>query len=202
VAIGVLLAEDMELLRGALGRLLRLEDDITVVAELGRGDEIVPVAMETKPDVALIDIDLPGLDGISAAAELHRSLPQCRNLIVTSLGRPGNVRRALVAHASGFLLKDTPPDQLVTAIRKIAAGERVLDAELAVTALEGRTNPLTRREAEVLSLAAEGAPAQEIAGRLHLELSTVRNYLSSVVAKSGARNRVDAIRIALSEGWI
>ncbi|MFF4601718.1 DNA-binding response regulator [Streptomyces sp. NPDC001339] len=200
--IRVLLAEDMELLRGALVRLLRWEEDITVVAELGRGDEIVPVALETKPDVALIDIDLPGLDGIAAAAELHRSLPECRSLIVTSLGRPGNLRRAMKAHASGFLLKDTPPDQLVTAIRKIVAGERVLDVELAVTALEGRTNPLTRREAEVLNLAAEGAPAQEIAERLHLGISTVRNYLSSVVAKSGARNRVDAIRIALGEGWI
>ncbi|MEV0373622.1 response regulator transcription factor [Streptomyces sp. NPDC050636] len=198
----VLLAEDMQLLRGSLASLLRQEADVEVVAELERGDEIVPTALRTEPDLALIDIGLPGMDGLTAAAQLHERLPSCRCLIVTSLGQPGNIRRALEAHATGFLLKDTPPDQLILAIRKVARGERVIDSELAASALESAPNPFTPREAEVLRQAAEGARPQEIAKRLHLELSTVRNHLSRVVTKSGARNRVDAIRIALHEGWI
>ncbi|QHC21373.1 response regulator transcription factor [Streptomyces sp. GS7] len=198
----VLLAEDMQLLRGALANLLRQEPDIEVVAELERGDEIVPTALHTEPDLALIDIGLPGMDGLTAAAQLHERLPACRCLIVTSLSQPGNIRRALEAHVTGFLLKDTPPDQLIVAMRKVANGERVIDSELAAAALESAPNPLTPREAEVLRHAAEGARPQEIAKRLHLELSTVRNHLSRVVTKSGARNRVDAIRIALHAGWI
>ncbi|MFD8326203.1 response regulator transcription factor [Streptomyces lydicus] len=198
----VLLAEDMQLLRGSLVSLLHQEADIEVVAEVARGDDILPSALRTEPDLALIDIGLPGMDGLSAAAQLHQQLPSCRCLIVTSLGWPGNIRRALEAHASGFLLKDTPPDQLVLAMRKVIAGERVIDSELAVSALESAPSPFTPREAEVLRCAAEGAPPQEIAEQLHLELSTVRNYLSKVVTKSGARNRVDTIRIALQEGWI
>ncbi|MFE0374704.1 DNA-binding response regulator [Streptomyces inhibens] len=198
----VLLAEDMQLLRGSLVSLLRQEADFEVVAEVARGDDILPMALRTEPDIALIDIGLPGLDGLTAAAQVYQHLPSCRCLIVTSLGRPGNIRRALEAHASGFLLKDTPPDQLVLAMRKVMAGERVIDSELAVSALESTPSPFTPREAEVLRWAAEGAPPQEIAEQLHLELSTVRNYLSKVVIKSGARNRVDTIRIALHEGWI
>ncbi|MFE2938364.1 response regulator [Streptomyces sp. NPDC059255] len=200
--IRVLVAEDMHLLREALVSVLRLEDGIEVVAELDRGDEIVETALDTAPDVALIDIDLPGMDGITAAAQLRRVLPRCRILVVTGLARPGNIRRAMEVEAAGFLLKDAPLDQLVTAIRRISEGERVIDVELAAAALKGGASPFTRREAEILRLAAQGSPAQEIAERLRLELSTVRNYLSAVVAKSGARNRVDAIRISVREGWI
>ncbi|CBG71096.1 putative two-component system response regulator [Streptomyces scabiei 87.22] len=200
--IRVLVAEDMHLLREALVGVLRLEGDIDVVAELDRGDQIIESALETVPDVALVDIDLPGTDGITAAARLRELLPRCRVLVVTGLASPGNIRRAMEAGTAGFLLKDTPLDQLVTAIRRVATGERVIDVELATVALKGSASPFTRREAEILRFAAEGAPAQEIAGRLRLELSTVRNYLSTVVAKSGARNRVDAIRIAMAEGWI
>ncbi|MFF3739696.1 DNA-binding response regulator [Streptomyces sp. NPDC002566] len=200
--IRVLVAEDMHLLRGALVGILRLEDDLDVVAEVDRGDEALRLAEETEPEVALIDIDLPVMDGITVASKLRSRAPGCRSLIVTGFARPANIRRAMEAEAAGFLLKDTPPCQLVSAIRRVAAGERVIDVELAASALKGAASPLTKREAEVLRLAAEGAPAQEVATRLCLELSTVRNYLSAVVAKSGARNRVDAIRIAVQEGWI
>ncbi|URM89880.1 response regulator transcription factor [Streptomyces sp. MRC013] len=200
--IRVLVAEDMHLLREALVSALRLEEDIEVVGELERGDQIIDRAGETVPDVALIDIDLPGLDGISAATRLKETLPCCRILIVTGLARPGNIRRAVEAGVAGFLLKDTPLDQLVFAIQRVARGERVIDVELAAVAMKTSASPFTRREAEVLRLAAEGAPAREIADRLCLELSTVRNYLSTVVTKSGARNRVDAIRISMAEGWI
>ncbi|MER5781791.1 response regulator transcription factor [Streptomyces mobaraensis] len=200
--IRILLAEDMHMVRGALVALLDLEPDIDVVCQLERGDEIVEAALRHRPDVAVIDIDLPGTDGLTAAAELRERLPECRTLILTNLGRPGTLRRALAAHVSGYLLKDAPPDELATAIRRVAAGQRAIDPELALAAWGGAESPLTARETEVLRLAAEGAEAGEIAARLHLSAGTVRNYLTTVVTKLNARNRVDAIRIARDSGWL
>ncbi|MDQ8705965.1 response regulator transcription factor [Streptomyces sp. LHD-70] len=200
--VRVLLAEDMLMLRKALVSLMELEPDIEIVAEVDSGDEVVPRALEVRPDVAVLDIDLPGQDGIAAAAELHERLPQCRTLMLTSLGRPGTMRRALAAHASGFLLKDTEPDRLAVAIRDVAAGRRAIDPQLAVATLEAGSNPLTTREGEVLCLAAEGDDITQIAGRLFLSAGTVRNYLTSAVSKLGARNRMDAVRIARESGWL
>ncbi|MDH6580715.1 two-component system response regulator DesR [Kitasatospora sp. MAP5-34] len=202
VVVRVLLAEDMHMVRGALVALLGLEGDIEVVAELANGDEIVPVALECVPDVAVIDIDLPGVDGLTAAAELHVVLPGCRTLILTSLGRPGTFRRALACGVRGFLLKDAPPRELAQAIRRVAQGERVVDPELMVAAWESGDNPLTDRETEVLRQAADGAEVGEIAGRLFLSVGTVRNYLTSAVVKLNARNRLDAVRIAREAGWV
>ncbi|PWI45347.1 response regulator transcription factor [Streptomyces sp. ICBB 8177] len=200
--IRILIAEDMHMLRRALVALLDLEDDIEIVAELSSGAEIVPTAQALRPDVAVLDIDLPGTDGITAAQALHSALPECRTLILTSLGRPGNLRRALAAHASGFLLKDAEPDALAAAIRKVAAGERVIDPQLALAALDTGGSPLTERELEVLRLAADGEEPSQIASRLFLSAGTVRNYLTTVVTKLNARNRVDAIRIAREAGWL
>lgn len=200
--IHVLLAEDMHMVRGALVALLNLEVDIKVIAEVESGDEIVPMSVRTRPDVAVIDIDLPGIDGLTAAAELHEQMPSCRTLILTSLGRPGNLRRALDAHVSGFILKDAPPAKLAQAIRSVRAGERVIDSHLALAAWDTGENPLTRREVEVLRLTANGAEAVEIAARLFLSVGTVRNYLTTILAKLNARNKVDAIRIARDAGWL
>ncbi|MCZ4119586.1 response regulator transcription factor [Streptomyces sp. H39-S7] len=200
--IHVLLAEDMHMVRGALVALLNLEVDIKVIAEVESGDEIVPTSVRVRPDVAVIDIDLPGIDGLTAAAELHQQMPACRTLILTSLGRPGNLRRALDAHVSGFILKDAPPAKLAQAIRSVRAGERVIDSQLALAAWDTGENPLTRREVEVLRLTANGAEAVEIAARLFLSVGTVRNYLTTILAKLNARNKVDAIRIARDAGWL
>ncbi|MCZ4097883.1 response regulator transcription factor [Streptomyces sp. SID13666] len=200
--IHVLLAEDMHMVRGALVALLNLEVDIKVIAEVESGDEIVPTSVRTRPDVAVIDIDLPGIDGLTAAADLHEQMPSCRTLILTSLGRPGNLRRALDAHVSGFILKDAPPAKLAQAIRSVRAGERVIDSQLALAAWDTGENPLTRREVEVLRLTANGAEAVEIAARLFLSVGTVRNYLTTILAKLNARNKVDAIRIARDAGWL
>ncbi|GAA2958693.1 response regulator transcription factor [Streptomyces enissocaesilis] len=200
--IRILLAEDMHMVRGALVALLELEDDFEVVAEVERGDEIVGTALKHRPDVAIIDIDLPGLDGLSAATQLRDRLPQCPTLILTSLGRPGTLRRALSARVSGYLLKDAPPKELAAAVRRVAAGHRAIDPQLALAAWGGSENPLTERETEVLRLTAEGAEAPEIASLLHLSTGTVRNYLTTVVAKLNARNRVDAIRLARESGWL
>ncbi|MEV8391098.1 MULTISPECIES: response regulator transcription factor [unclassified Streptomyces] len=202
MAIRILLAEDMNMVRGALVALLNLESDLKVVCELERGDLILPAALEHRPDVAIIDIDLPGIDGLTAAARLRESLPECRTLILTSLGRPGTLRRALSAHVSGYLLKDAPPQELATAVRRVVAGHRVIDAQLALSAWDGAESPLTERETEVLRRAAEGSEAQEIARELHLSPGTVRNYLTTIVAKLNARNRVDAIRIAQESDWL
>jgi two-component system response regulator DesR len=199
--IRVLIAEDMRILRDTLVSLLELEDDLQVVAELTTGVDIVPAALRHQPDVAILDIDLPGVDGLTAAAELHQRLPECRTLILTGLGRPGTLRRALAAHVSGFLTKDAPSKELVDAIRRVAAGERVIDPKLALDALES-DNPLSPREAEVLKRHAVGASAAEIAAEMHLSYGTVRNYLASAVTKLGARNRVDAARIAEEAGWL
>ncbi|MEV0525500.1 response regulator transcription factor [Streptomyces sp. NPDC050439] len=200
--IRVMLAEDMYMLRGALVALLNLEHDLDVVASVERGDEILSTAREFQPDVAIIDIDLPGLDGLSAAEQLHERLPQCRTLILTSLGRPGTLRRAMSAKVSGYLLKDAPPQELAQAVRKVAAGQRVIDSELALAAWGSADSPLTSRETEVLRLASQGSDAGEIAKRLRLSVGTVRNYLTTVVTKLNARNRVDAIRIANDSGWL
>ncbi|MFB9905522.1 response regulator transcription factor [Allokutzneria oryzae] len=200
--IKVLIAEDMHLIRGALIALLGMQDDIEIVAELARGDEIVAAALATTPDVAVLDIDLPGQDGVTAAAELAEKLPSCHALILTALGNPANLRRALSASVRGFMVKDAPAEQLAEAIRRVAKGEWTMDQELIAAALRHGENPLTDREAEVLKEAAAGAGAAEIGTRLSLSTGTVRNYLAAAVSKVGARNRVDAIRIAKETGWI
>ncbi|GAA3902939.1 response regulator transcription factor [Streptomyces lacrimifluminis] len=200
--IRILLAEDMHMVRGALVALLTLEDDLQVVAEVERGDRIVPTALDCEPDVAVIDVDLPGLDGLTAAAQLAQQLPSCRTLILTSLGRPGTLRKALAAQVGGFLLKDAPADRLADAVREVAAGNRVIDPQLALAAFDNGDNPLTPRETEVLRMAAGGAEAADIARRLFLSVGTVRNYLTTVVTKLNARNRVDAIRVARDSGWL
>ncbi|WP_433249499.1 response regulator [Actinomadura nitritigenes] len=200
--IQVLIAEDMQLLREALAELLSLEDDITVVVQVADGTQIVPAAEKYRPDVAVIDIDLPGLDGVTAAAALHERFPNCRVLILTALSRPGQLRRALEPDVAGFLPKDVRPAELVAAVRVLAAGGRVVDSALAMAALRAGPSPLTQRETEVLRMSATGAQPMEIAERLFLTYGTVRNYLGSAAAKLGARNRVDAIRVATEAGWI
>lgn len=200
--IRVLLAEDMHMVRGALVALLNLEPDIEVVADVASGDQILPTARQHRPDVAVIDIDLPGKDGLTAASELHEALPECRTLILTSLGRPGTLRRALSARVGGFILKDAPATELADAIRGVAIGRRVVSSQLALAAWDSADCPLTAREIEVLRLASGGADAVEIASRLFLSAGTVRNYLTTIVSKLNARNRVDAIRIARDAGWV
>ena len=200
--IRILIAEDMHMIRGALVALLRLESDIEVVAELERGDAILEAALRTRPDVAVVDIDLPGLDGLSAAAALHEQLPSCKTLVLTGLSQPGNLLRALKIHVRGFLLKDAPAPQLASAIRAVAAGRRVLDPDLVAAAVETGATPLTERETDVLRAAQLGGSTVEIAERLHLSPTTVRNYLSNAIGKLGARNRLDAIRIAEDAGWL
>ncbi|GAA3447903.1 response regulator transcription factor [Planomonospora venezuelensis] len=200
--ISVLIAEDMHLIRGAMMALLSAEQDITVVDGVGHGDKVVDACLRHRPDVALVDIGLPGTDGITSAAELHRRLPSCRTVILTGLATPTALRRALAAGACGFFVKDTPAGQLAECVRRVAGGEQVVDSDLAVAALNARENPLTSRELEVLRVAAEGAPVGEIADRLFLSGGTVRNYLSRILSKIGARTRVEAIRIAKEDGWL
>ena len=200
--IRVLVAEDMRILRDTLAALLNLEDDIAVVAQVTSGEAIVPAAVAERPDVAVVDIGLPGTDGLTAAAQLHERCPDCRVLILTVLGKPGNLRKALAADVAGFLPKDTRAEDLVDAVRRVAAGERVIDPQLALKALEVPDNPLSPREAEVLRRFAAGAGPAEIAAALYLSYGTVRNYLASAVTKLGARNRVDAVRIAAEAGWL
>lgn len=200
--IRVLLAEDQAMVRGALAALLTLEGDIEIVAEVGRGDEVLAAALAVRPDVALLDIEMPGSDGITAAAALHAQLPSCRVLILTTFGRPGYLRQAMESGSVGFLLKDAPATQLATAIRRVVAGERVVDPKLALAALSEGHNPLTERERAVLSAAARGASIAEIAASLFLSEGTVRNYLSVAIQKLGARNRVEAAHIAQEKGWL
>jgi two-component system response regulator DesR len=200
--IRVLVAEDMRILRDTLVSVFNLEDDLEVVSEVASGDRIVPAALAHRPDVAVLDIDLPVVDGLTAAAELREKVPDCRVLVLTGLGRPAELRRAVAGHVSGFMLKDTPSEELVAAVRQVAAGGRVFDGKLAVAALESAGNPLSAREAEVLTRYAAGASAAEIAAELFLSYGTVRNYLASAVTKLGARNRVDAARIAGEAGWL
>jgi two-component system response regulator DesR len=200
--IRILIAEDQSLVRGAIVALLGLEPDLEVVADVARGDEVVPRALETLPDVALLDIEMPGLDGLSAAAQLRTSLPSCRTIVVTTFGRPGYLRKAMEAGASGFLLKDAPATQLADAIRRVHAGGRVADPALAIDALAEGTNPLSPREREVLSASLETATIAGLAQRLSLSEGTVRNHLSAAIQKVGARNRAEAARIAAEKGWL
>lgn len=200
--IKVLLAEDQGMMRGALALLLNLEDDFEVVGQVSAGDQIVPTAREVHPDVAVLDIEMPGRSGLDAAAELHAELPDCKILIVTTFGRPGYLRRAMEAGASGFLVKDGPVEDLARAIRRVLAGERVVDPELATAALSAGPNPLTGRERDVLAAAVDGSTIADIARRLHLSESTVRNYLSAAIGKTGSRNRIEAVRAARHNGWL
>ncbi|QFU85560.1 response regulator transcription factor [Amycolatopsis sp. YIM 10] len=200
--IRVLIAEDMHMIRGALTALLTMEDGVEVVAELDRGDEIVPAALRTRPDVAVLDIGLPGLDGLSAAEALHEHLPDCRTLVLTGMNQPGHLLRALSAHVRGFIVKNAPAETLADGVRRVAAGERVIDPELLAMALETGSSPLTPRETDVLRAADSGIATGEIARRLSLSPATVRNYLSNAIGKVGARNRIDAIRIARDAGWL
>lgn len=200
--IRVLLAEDQAMVRGALAALLTLEGDIEIIAEVGRGDEVLTVALATRPDVALLDIEMPGCDGLTAAAALHSQLPSCRVLILTTFGRPGYLRKAMESGVVGFLLKDAPSVQLATAIRRAIAGERVVDPTLAMAALSEGNNPLTERERDVLAAATSGASISEIAASLFLSEGTVRNYLSVAIQKLGAHNRVEAAHIAEEKGWL
>jgi two-component system, NarL family, response regulator DesR len=200
--IRVLIAEDQGMVRGALASLLSLEDDIEVVAEVGRGDEVLGAARAGRADVALLDIEMPGLDGISAAAELARELPGTRTLILTTFGRPGYIRRAIEGGAGGFLLKDAPAEQLADAIREVADGGRVIDPGLAAAAISDGVSPLTEREHDVLVAAIDHATAAEISARLYLSEGTVRNYLSAAIRKLGARSRGEAIAIARDKGWL
>ncbi|GAA2049673.1 response regulator transcription factor [Catenulispora yoronensis] len=201
--IRLLLAEDQLVVRGALAALLALEPDLEVVAQTATGDDVVSQALVFAPDVALLDIDMPGrIDGLEAAARLKQRLPACRTLMLTSNGRPALLRRALEAKVDGFVLKTAPPEELTAAIREVAAGGRVLDPKLAVTAWDLADNPLTPRENDVLRELAGGAEPPEIAARLHLSTGTVRNVLTAVVGKLNARNRTDAVRIARDAGWV
>jgi two-component system, NarL family, response regulator DesR len=200
--IKVMLAEDMHMVRGALVALLNLEPDIEVVAEVANGNDIVPTAVKLRPDVAVLDIDLPGKDGLTAVSELHEAVPGIQTLILTGLSRPGNLRRALSAKVTGFMLKDAPAAQLADAIRNVAAGRRVVDSQLAMSAWDSAESPLTARETEVLRLTAEGLQAVDIASKMFLSVGTVRNYLTTIIGKLAARNRVDAIRIARDAGWL
>ena len=200
--IRLLLADDQALVRGALAALLDLEPDLTVVAQVGRGDEVVEAARRNSADVALLDVEMPGIDGISAAALLARELPGCRSLIVTTFGRPGYLRRAMEAGASGFVVKDTPSGQLADAVRRVAAGLRVVDPALAAESLASGNSPLTPRETEVLVVAGRGGSITDIARELHLSEGTVRNHLSSAIGKTGARNRSEAAGIAVDRGWL
>jgi two-component system, NarL family, response regulator DesR len=200
--IRVLIAEDQAMVRGALAALLNLERDIEVVSEVGRGDEVVDAALAVRPDVALLDIEMPGLDGLAAAGALRTNVPECRVLMLTTFGRPGYLRLAMERGAAGFLLKDAPAEELANAIRRAVAGLRTVDPGLAVAALSEGTNPLTEREREVLVASAELATVAAIARRLFLSEGTIRNHLSAAIQKLGARNRAEAVRIAQEQGWL
>ncbi|WNI29468.1 response regulator transcription factor [Streptomyces sp. ITFR-6] len=200
--IRLLLAEDQSMVREALAALLGLEPDIEVVAQVARGDEVLAAAREHRIDVALLDIEMPGMTGIEAAAELHRELPGVKVVVVTTFGRPGYLRRAMESGADAFLVKDAPASQLAAAVRKVLAGERVIDPTLAAAALADGASPLTDREREVLRTAADGSTNAEIAAVLHLSQGTVRNYLSTAIQKLAARNRAEAVRMAREKGWL
>jgi two-component system response regulator DesR len=200
--IRLLLADDQALVRGAIASLLDLEPDLEVVAQVGRGDEVVDAARASGAEVALLDVEMPGLDGIGAARRLRTEYPSCRALIVTTFGRPGYVRLALEAGASGFVVKDTPSGQLADAVRRVAAGQRVIDPTLAAESLAAGPSPLSPRETDVLIALRQGSSSSEVAAQLHLSEGTVRNHLSSAIGKTGARNATEAARIAAENGWL
>jgi len=202
MTVRVLLAEDQAMVRGALSALLSLEDDIEIVAEASRGDEVLPAALDSLPDVALLDIEMPGGDGLEAAAVLHERLPSCLVVILTTFGRSGYLKRAMESGAVGFLLKDAPASELAEAIRGAMKGERVVDPALAAAVLSEGDNPLTEREREVLAASEGGATIEDIAATLYLSEGTVRNYLSTAIKKLGARNRVEAARLVEKKGWL
>jgi two-component system response regulator DesR len=202
VSIRLLIADDQALVRGALAALLDLEPDLEVVSEVGRGDEVIDAAKNSRPDVALLDVEMPGLDGIEAAAALRAAVPGVRVLMVTTFGRPGYLRRAMEAGAAGFVVKDTPATQLADAVRRVHQGLRVVDPSLAAETLVAGTSPLTGRESDVLRAAREGGTVADIAKELHLSEGTVRNHLSAAIGKTGARTRAEAARIALDNGWL
>ncbi|HYJ69336.1 MAG TPA: response regulator transcription factor [Nocardioidaceae bacterium] len=200
--IRLLLADDQAMVRGALAALLGLEPDLEVVAEVGRGDEVVDAAKRSDAQVALIDVEMPGMDGIAATAALRSARPDCRVLVVTTFGRPGYLRRAMDAGASGFVVKDTPATQLADAVRRVHAGLRVVDPSLAAETLATGNSPLTTREADVLRAAGDGGTVADIARSLHLSEGTVRNHLSAAIGKTGSRTRAEAVRIATENGWL
>ncbi len=200
--IRVLIAEDQGMVRGALATLIGLEPDIEVVAQVARGDEVLSAALDVRPDVALLDIEMPGATGLDAAEELAVALPACRVLILTTFGRPGYLRRAMEGGASGFVLKDSPASELSSAIRRALRGERIVDPGLAAAALSQGESPLTPREHEVLAASREHATVAELARALYLSPGTVRNHLSSVMQKLDARNRGEAVRVAEERGWL
>jgi two-component system response regulator DesR len=202
MTIRLLIADDQALVRGALAALLQLEDDLDVVAEVARGDEVLAAAQEHQPDVALLDVEMPGIDGLAAARLLREAVPGCRVLMVTTFGRPGYLKQAMSAGASGFVVKDTPARQLADAVRRVHSGLRVVDPTLAAESLTQGDSPLTEREAEVLQAARAGGTVASIAGALFLSEGTVRNYLSSAIGKTGARTRAEAVRVAVDNGWL
>jgi two-component system, NarL family, response regulator DesR len=200
--IRLLLADDQALVRGAMAALLDMEPDLTVVAEVGRGDEVLAAVRDHAVDVALLDVEMPGMDGVAAARELHAAVPGCRVLMVTTFGRAGYLRQAMAAGASGFIVKDTPARQLADAVRRVHAGLRVVDPALAAQSLAQGDSPLTDREADVLRSARDGGTVADIARDLHLSEGTVRNHLSAAIGKTGARTRAEAVRLALDNGWL
>lgn len=200
--IRVLLADDQALVRGALAAMLGLEPDIEVVAQVSSGDDVVRAARESSPDVALLDVQMPGTDGITAAAELHRELPSCRVVVCTTFGRPGYLSRAMAAGAVGFVVKDAPPEQLVDAVRRVHSGLRVVDPALAAESLATGRSPLTDRERDVLRVASSGGTIADVARALSLSQGTVRNHLSAAIGKTGARTRAEAARVAEDRGWL
>jgi two-component system, NarL family, response regulator DesR len=202
MTVRVLLAEDQAMVRGAIAALLSLEGDIEIVAEASRGDEVVPAALRSVPDVALLDVEMPGGDGLGVAAALREELPSCRVIILTTFGRAGYLKRAMENGAAGFLLKDAPSSELAKAIHRVVRGERVVDPDLAAAALSAGDNPLTEREREVLAASEGGATIEDVAARLYLSEGTVRNYLSAAIKKLGTRNRVEAARLAERRGWL
>lgn len=200
--IRVLLVIDMNLVRGAFAALLSGDDDMEVVAGLALGEPVLSAALRLRPDVTVLDIEAGEADGLTVIRHIHEQLPACRVVALASARRPGLVRRALDVHVAGAVDKDAHPSRLPTTIRRVADGQRAIDPALAVAAVAVPDSPLTRRELAVLGLAAGGASQSEIAGRLFLSPGTVRNYLSRVVSKTGARSRIDAIRIARDAGWL